>query len=134
MIITSKQLKELSKIRKVNFTKIRDFSNYHLACATEIIDLTDVKGKIKDLLIDFFKKQLKAKRGDRVKTLNVYQNVCYSDNIKGCIIEYKLFHGFGYAWSQDLEVEFVNYLINTYKIKKTSKTYKNLIYNNLFNF
>lgn len=130
MIITSKQLKELRNIREIKFTKIRDFSDYHLACGIEEIDLTNVKGKIKDLLLDFFKKQVKAKRGDRVKTLDIYQNTK-----KGfCIIEYKAFHGFGYAWSDDLEGAFVSYLIRTYKIKKTSKTYKNLVYNNLFNF
>lgn len=130
MIITLKQLKELNKIREIKFTKIRNFSDYNLACGIEEIDLTKVKGKIKDLLLDFFKKQVKAKKGDKVKTLDIYQNI-----EKGyCIIEYKVFHGFGYAWSDDLENAFINYLINTYKINTISKTYKNLVCNNLFNF
>ena len=130
MTITEKQIKELGNIKELNFTKVRPFTDYSLACGVEEIDLTKVKGKIKNLLINFFKQQLNPKRNDRTKTIEVWQQ-----QPKGyCIVKYRALHGLGYAWSQDLEGEFISYLIKTYNIKRTSKTYKVLLSRSLFNF
>ena len=134
MTITEKQISELRNIREISFKKTKSFTDYSLASGIEEIDLTKVKGKAKELLIAFFKKQLNPKRTDRTKTIDIYRQTKNGKYNEVCIITYRALHGFGYAWSQDLENEFISWLIKTYNINKRSKTYRVLLLRSIFTF
>jgi hypothetical protein len=125
-IITEKQLDTLKNIRELSFRKIRSFTDASLASGIEEINITNVNKKIRCLLLEFFTNQENPKRGDRVKTQNIFiqtrkgKEICW-------IVTYRALHGCGYAWSQDAEGEFKQWLIKNYNIKRTSKTYKNIL-------
>lgn len=121
--LTEKQLDTLRNVKEIDFKLIRHFGDYNLASANIIIDISKVCPKLKELLKAYFNYQFTAKRTDRVKTISIYNNT----------IKYRALHGCGYAWSQDLEGSFSNYLISKYNLKSTSKTYK-LLLENLFSF
>lgn len=120
--LTPASLEPLRQIREINFRKVRSFSDTSLAAGYETLDLSQMpNGRVKDLLIEFFVAKYDAKRSDRVKTVSLYE----AGNT--CIVTYYAKHGLGYAWSDDLENEFISWAVRTYNIKPTSKTYKALL-------
>ena len=133
--LTENQLATLRNVREISFRKLRSFTDYSLASGIEEIDLTYVpNNRAKALLIEFFEHQRNAKRGDRTITRSIYRQTRNGKYNGVCIVEYVAKHGFGYAWSQDLENEFVSWVIRTYNVKHTSKTYKALVGRCLFSF
>lgn len=120
--LTPAMLEPLRNIRELKFRKVRSFSDYHLASGYETLDLSQVpEGRAKDLLVEFFEFAKSGKRSRRVITTDVM----YIHG-KVALVEYYARHGFGYAWSQDLENEFVAWALAAYDVKPTSKTYKAL--------
>lgn len=124
MTITEKQLSEISKIKELNFRKIRNYSERSNASAIIELDLSKVKGKARNLLIEFFKSKYYTKKGERVRTVSIFEQ----KEKKYLIVEYYQLHGFGYAWSQDLKYSFIDFIIENYKINKKSKSFINLLH------
>ncbi len=121
--LTPATLEPLRNVRELRFQKVRSFTDTHLAAGYETLDLSQVReGRAKALLIEFFEARKNGKRTDRVIT----QSITYIHG-KACIVEYYAKHGCGYAWSQDLENEFIFWAIETYNVKPGSVTYKALL-------
>lgn len=123
--LTEKALMTLRNVREISFRKTRSFSDTCLASGIEEIAICkSVDKKVKDLLIAFFQARWGLKRGCRVKTLSIHN----SSEFDGmCIVRYRVLHGYGYSWSQDFESDFIDWILNTYSVKKNSKTYKVLL-------
>lgn len=118
LIIKPNELLALRDIKDVGFSKTRSFTDYSLASGEQKLDLSGVKSKkIKKLFIDF----LKSCSSIRKRTLTRYIDST------GNYAEIRILHGMGYAWSQDVENEFITWLLNTYHVNKNSKTYKNIV-------
>lgn len=121
LIIKPNALSALNNIKDIGFTKTRSFSDYHLASGEQKLDLSLVKDKkIKKLFVDF----LSQCNSTRNRTLCRYM---YGD-----YVELRILHGFGYSWSQDVENEFISWLLTTYNVNPKSKTYTNIVYNRSF--
>lgn len=125
--LTKAQIDNYRQIKEISFKKLRSFTDYSLSSGIE-------EGTAKNLLIDFFKSRQTFKKGNRITTRSIYRQTKNGKYNNVCIIEYICKHGFGYAWSQDLENEFISWVISTYKLNKTSKTYNLLLQRSLFNF
>ena len=119
--LTEKALETLINVKQASFKCLRPFTNHNLASGiVELVINNSVNKKVAKLLLDFFEVQRQAKRTDRVKTLSI-QTIG-----KAHVVKYRALHGFQYAWSDDLENAFTDWLLSTYSVSKTSKTYKAL--------
>lgn len=116
-IYTKNDAKDINKIKDLGFQRIRYFTNYYLASGVQKIDISNLNEKNKKLIIEFLNTRVSNK--NRVKLLYKYKNEYF---------EIRMLHGCGYSWGTDFLNEFIDYILNNYKINKKSKTYKNILY------
>lgn len=118
LIIKQDELRALLSIRDIGFRKTRCFSDYQLASGEQKLDLSGVKNKkIKKLFIDF----LHSCSNIRKRTLTRYISK------DGNYVEIRILHDLGYSWSDDVQNEFIIWIINTYHVNTKSKTYNNIL-------